>query len=127
MADILIEGGVQIAVTLFLTLIGVLGTWLTVKIGQREELRNINAAQQEAMDMARQTVMELQQTVVDGLKAANEDGKLTEYEIEELGNALLAKTKSKMSIAAIRVLAAAAVDIDAIIKGAGEAWINKIK
>ena len=127
MADILIEGGVQIAVTLFLTLIGVLGTWLTVKIGRREELRNINAAQQEAMDMARQTVMELQQTVVDGLKAASKDGKLTEAEIKDLGAMLLCQTKAKMSLAAIRVLAAAAVDIDAIIKGAGEAWINKIK
>lgn len=127
MADILIEGGVQIAVTLFLTLIGVLGTWLTVKIGQREELRNINAAQQEAIDMARQTVGELQQTVVDGLKAAHEDGKLTKEEIANLSEALLFQTKSKMSLAAIRVLAAAAVDIDAIIKGAGEAWINKIK
>jgi len=127
MADIFIEGGVQIAVTLFLTLIGVLGTWLTVKIGQREELRNINAAQQEAIDMARQTVMELQQTVVDGLKAAHEDGKLTKEEIDELGKALLLQTKSKMSFAAIRVLSAASVDIDAIIKGAGEAWINKIK
>lgn len=127
MADILIEGGVQIAVTLLLTLIGVLGTWLTVKIGQREELRNINAAQQEAMDMARQTVGELQQTVVDGLKAAHKDGKLTKEEIANLGEALLFQTKSKMSLAAIRVLAAAAVDIDAIIKGAGEAWINKIK
>lgn len=127
MADIFIEGGVQIAVTLFLTLIGVLGTWLTVKIGPREELRNINAAQQEAIDMARQTVMELQQTVVDGLKAAHEDGKLTKEEIDELGKALLLQTKSKMSFAAIRVLSAASVDIDAIIKGAGEAWINKIK
>jgi vacuolar-type H+-ATPase subunit H len=127
MADILIEGGVQIAVTLLLTLIGVLGTWLTVKIGQREELRNINAAQQEAIDMARQTVGELQQTVVDGLKAAHKDGKLTKEEIANLGEALLFQTKSKMSLAAIRVLAAAAVDIDAIIKGAGEAWINKIK
>ena len=127
MADIFIEGGVQIAVTLFLTLIGVLGTWLTVKIGQREELRNINAAQQEAIDMARQTVGELQQTVVDGLKAAHKDGKLTKEEIANLGEALLFQTKSKMSLAAIRVLAAAAVDIDAIIKGAGEAWINKIK
>ena len=41
MEGIIIESIVQVAVTLVLTLIGVLGTWLTLKIGQREELAAI--------------------------------------------------------------------------------------
>ena len=77
MADIIMESVVQIVVTLMLTLIGVLGTWLTLKLGKKEELAAINVAQQEVIRLAHLTVEELQQTLVEGLKAAHEDGKLT--------------------------------------------------
>jgi len=127
MADILIESGVKIAATFLLTLIGVFGAWLTAKLAEKTKLANINASQQEAIDMAMRTVGELQQTVVEGLKAAHEDGKLTKDEIDELGALLLEKTLAKMSQPAVNILAAAAVDIDALIKGAGEDWIRAIK
>ena len=67
------------------------------------------------------------QTVVADLKATREDGKLTESEIASLGHKLLVKTKEKMSVPAMNLLTAAAVDVNALIKGAGESWINALK
>lgn len=127
MMDVIIENAVAIVATLLMTLIGVLGTWLTAKLAKRGELTNINAAQQEAIKAAQITVGELQQTLVEGLKAGHEDGKLTKEEIEALGKMLVDNALKKMSASAIGVLNAAAVDITALIKGAGEDWIQKLK
>ena len=73
------------------------------------------------------TVRELQQTLVEGLKAAHEDGKLTKDEIAMLGKKLLEETVKKMSAPAADLLAAAAVDVTALIQGAGESWIAQLK
>lgn len=127
MNEIIMETVMQIMGTLLITLIGVLGTWLTAKIGKNQELATISTAIFEAVSAAQITVLELQQTVVDGWKAANEDGKLTDEEVETLGVMLLDKTVEKMSDSAINLLVSAGVDISAIIKGAGEAMINQIK
>ena len=127
MVNVIIENAVQIAATLVVTLIGVLGAWLTAKIGKREELKNIAAATDAAVDAAQTTVLELQQTTVEGLKKASADGKLTKDEIDELGKLLIDGALVKMSDAAKGVLNAAGVDITAIIKGTGEALIAKRK
>ena len=127
MVNVIIENAVQIAATLVVTLIGVLGAWLTAKIGKREELKNISAAADEATKAAEKTVLELQQTTVEGLKKASADGKLTKDEIDELGKLLIDGALAKMSDAAKGVLNAAGVDLTAIIKGAGEAMIAKAK
>ena len=127
MVNVIIENAVQIAATLVVTLIGVLGAWLTAKIGKREELKNISAAADEATKAAEKTALELQQTTVEGLKKASADGKLTKDEIDELGKLLIDGALAKMSDAAKGVLNAAGVDLTAIIKGAGEAMIAKAK
>lgn len=127
MEIVLIETASQIITTLFVMLIGVLGTWLTARIGQNKKLEAINAAQQQLIACAQITVEELMQTVVADLKATREDGKLTESEIASLGHKLLVKTKEKMSDPAMNLLTAAAVDVNALIKGAGESWINALK
>ena len=127
MENVIIETVVQIVATLLITLIGVLGTWLTAMIAKKHELANIAAATDEATKAAQTTVLELQQTTVDAMKAASEDGKLTQSEIEELGALLLQKALDKMSNSAKNVLTSAGVDITALIKGAGEALINRLK
>ena len=127
MNEVIMETVVQIVGALLLTLIGVLGTWLTAKIGKHQELRNISTATTEAISAAQLTVLELQQTVVDGWKAANEDGKLTDEEINELGYLLVNKTVEKMSDSAVKLLVSAGVDITAIIKGAGEEMVLRMK
>lgn len=127
MTNAIIETAVQIAATLCITLIGVLGTWLTTKIAKREELKTITAATDEAIRAAQQTVLELQQTTVEQLKAASADGKLSGEDIATLGKMLLDGSMAKMSASAINMLTAAGVDISALIKGAGEAAIAKMK
>jgi hypothetical protein len=126
MTDTIITIVAQVITTLLITLIGVLGAWLTAKIGKRVELTNINKAKDELIAAAQQTVLELQQTVVEGMKAAAEDGKLSDDEVESLCIMLMTKTKEKMSLSAIRLLEAAAVDVNALIRGAGEALIERM-
>ena len=127
MNTVIIETVVSVAANLAISLIGVLGAWLVAQIGKTQQLNTINAAIGELTNAAETTVLELQQTVVDGLKEASADGKLTQDEIAKLGELLLDGALAKMSDSGINVLKAANVDINAIITGAGEALIAKIK
>jgi hypothetical protein len=127
MNTVIIETIVSVLANLAVTLIGVAGAWLVTQIGKSQQLKTINAAVDELTNAAEQTVLELQQTVVDDLKAASADGKLTQDEITELGKKLLQGTLAKMSDSGIGVLKAANVDINAIVTGAGEALIARIK
>ena len=127
MENIIIETVVQIISALLLMLISLLGTWLTAKLAKRAELANITAATDEATRAAQQTVLELQQTVVDNLKEASADGKLTKEEIAELKELLLDGAMDKLSDTAKNMLTAAGVDISAVIRGAGEAFIRQMK
>ena len=125
--DQLLEYGMQVAATLLVTLIGVLGAWLTLKLGKSANLQNIDAAQKELIRAAKLTVGELQQTVVAELKTANADGKLSAPEIKELQEKLLSKTLEKLSAPAAELLKNATVDVNALIIGAGESWIERMK
>lgn len=126
MQDAIIEVIMKVLANVLITLIGVLGTWLTAKVLKRVELTNINKAKDELVEAAQRTVLELQQTVVEGMKAAAQDGKLSEDEITELSIMLLNKTKQQMSLPAIKLLEAAAVDVNALIRSAGEALIAEL-
>lgn len=123
----IIEYALQIAATLLVTLIGVLGAWLSVKLGKNAGLENIDAAQKELIRAARITVDELQQTLVNEYKAASEDGKLEPNEISQLKDMLLKKTVEKLSAPAYALLKSAAVDVNSLITGVGEAWIERMK
>lgn len=125
--NVLIESGVEIVSSVCIALIGAFGAWLTLKLGQNAKLSSIHKAQQEVIALTQQTVGELQQTVVDGLKAAHKDGKLTADEIKALGTELLDKTVVKLSTAAVNLLEAAKVDVSALITGAAESWIIEMK
>ena len=125
--DILIENAVNIAAAFFIALIGVFGAWLTAKIGKATQLDTVNRAQQELIKLAQITVGELKQTVVDGMKAASKDGKLTTDEIAQLGQLLYEKTTAKLSGSAMDVLTAAQVDISALITGTAEQLIDRMK
>ena len=125
--NILIENAVNIAAAFFIALIGVFGAWLTAKLGKSTQLDTVNRAQQELIKLAQITVGELKQTVVDGMKAANKDGKLTKEEIAQLGQLLYEKTTAKLSASAMDVLTAAQVDISALITGTAEHLIGQMK
>jgi hypothetical protein len=123
----IMEFALQIAATLLVTLIGVLGTWLTLKLGKSAGLQNIDAAQKELIRAAHITVDELQQTFVADWKTANEDGKLQADEIAALKEHLLNKTLEKLSAPALSLLKGATVDVNGLIAGVGEAWIKRMK
>ncbi len=127
MNTVIIETVVTIVANLAITLIGVFGAWLLTRISKHTQLSTINEAVREAITAAETTTLELQQTVVEGLKAAHADGKLTQDEIKELGVRLLAGAMTKMSRSGIEVLKAAKVDLSAIIRGAGEAMLTEMK
>lgn len=127
MNTVIIETVVSILANLAITLISVAGAWLLNQIRKTQYLSTIQTAMDELTEAAEQTVFELQQTTVDHLKAASEDGKLTQEEITQLGQLLLKGALSKMSDSGLNVLKAANVDINAIVKGAGEALIARIK
>ena len=126
-ADILIENAVNIAAAFLIALISVFGAWLTAKLGKATQLDTVNRAQQELIKLAQITVGELKQTVVDGMKAAHKDGKLTKDEITQLGKLLFDKTTAKLSVSAMDVLTAAQVDISALITGTAEHLIGQMK
>ena len=114
----------EIVATFFITLIGVFGAWLMAKINQNKKLTNIGIATKQVIEAAQQTVLELKQTVVDDLK---KDGKFTDERIEEVRELLLDMTFEKLSVPVLKLLGAATVDINAIIIGAGEAFIGELK
>ena len=126
MKEILIQYAVDIAASLVVVLIGIIGAWLSKILAKRMELENINAAKSEVISAAEQTVLDLKQTMVDDLKAAAKDGKLSKEEVAALGVKLLSITTSKLSASTIKLLEAAKVDITALIQSTAEAYIALI-
>ena len=118
---------VLIVIFSFCAEVGVLGTWLTGLMGKNKKMQNVAAAIAELAETTQVTVGSLQQTVVDGLKAAHTDHKLTKYEIQMPGVQFKEKTMKKLSQPALKVLEAASVDVEAWIEDAGEDWINALK
>ena len=112
MKDILIQYAVDIAASLVVVLIGIIGAWLSKILAKRMELKNINAAKSEVISAAEQTVLDLKQTMVDDLKAAAEDGKLSKEEVAALGVKLLSITTSKLSASTIKLLEPAQPQLD---------------
>jgi len=107
-------------------LIGVAGTYLTVKASQRAELENTAHAIEQVTKAAQMAVGELQQTVVTGWKEAG-GGKLNEAQIKELGRMLQYKARELLSPSVTGLLEAAKIDVTALITAAGEDWIRQIK
>lgn len=127
MTDVIIENIVRIIAALLMMLISVGGAYLTSLIARNEKLKSIGTATQQVIDAAIQTTGELQQTVVGDLKAASADGKLSEEEINTLYHDVVVLTLDKLSVPTINLLNAVGADIEAIIHGATEDWINTMK
>lgn len=125
--EIIAENIIGWIFSIVVILIGAFGVWALKKIGKRAGLEGISIATDEVIKMAIITTGELQQTIVNDLKANAADGKLTKEEIAMLGEKLIGKTLEKMSQPVYNLLNAAGTDIIALIKGAGEDWINSLK
>ena len=118
---------VNILGELALAAIGVAGTWVLAKIAENTRLKNIEIATGEVIRAVHESAAALQQTTVEGLKAASQDGKLSEEEVKDLGLKLFEMTMKKLSVPTIKLLEAAGKDIRAMIQDAAEAWIAAMK
>ena len=127
MTDVIIENIVRIVAALLMMLISVGGAYLTSLIARNEKLKSIGMATQQIVDAALQTAGELQQTVVENLKSASADGKLSEEEIAILGKSVVELTLLKLTQPTKDLINGAGGDIEAIIHGATEAWLEEIK
>ena len=127
MREVLIEVGTQVLFELLLLVLSVAFAFIGKWLAKHEKLKTVAAAMEEVQMLARETVNELEQTVVENLKAATKDGKLSKTDIEWLGQQLIEKVAAKMSIPAEDTLRAAGVDIVALIHSAAEAFIAEIK
>ena len=127
MNDFIIEQAVGIAAYLLVTLIGLLGAWLSSKLAKKMELANIKAATESVVEATKATVTELQQTTVEKLKADSEDGKLSPEEIKSLGEKLLEITESKLADSVKGLLVAAKIDLENLITSTAESYIGQMK
>lgn len=127
MFEAIMEAVVRVLTALVLALISVGGTWILRKIGDRVQTANIRRAVEDVIRITQMTVGELQQTVVEGLKAAHEDGKLTETEVKALQETLLNHVAERLSDPVCNLIEGAGIDIESVIQGAAEDWINSMK
>ena len=116
-----IRAGLEILTYLSITAVSLGATFLTAKIGKKNNLQNVKLAIGVLEELARQTAGEFKQTIVDDLKA-NQGGKLTEEQKDELKAELLGLVLKKADTHTVGVLQAAGADINAIIMGAAEDW-----
>lgn len=127
MREVFIEVGTQVVFELLMLLVGVLFAYLSKLIAKSKKLEHISIAMNELERVVTNIVGDLQQTTVEGLKAASEDGKLSKTDIEYLGKLLIDKASKQISAPAADTLVAAGVDIEGMIHSIAEAWISEIK
>lgn len=102
-------------------------TWLVTRMAKTEKFKSLSEVLAQLSTTVEDTVHELQQTVVDGLKEAASDGKLTPEEVSSLNTKLLEMVKAKMAQPALDILTAAQIDINTLIMGMAESAIKKMK
>ena len=125
--DTIIDAVVRVLTAVLLALISAGSAWLLRKIGDKFQTANIRNALEDVIRITQITVGELQQTIVEGLKAAHEDGKLTETEIKALQETLLNHVSERLSAPTCSLIESAGIDLESLIKGAAEDWINTTK
>ena len=125
--EVLIEVGTQVLFEILMLIVGVVFAYLGKLISKSKQLEHIAVATDELEKVVKIVVGDLQQTVVDGLKEASKDGKLTEAEISELGKQLVQKVGEQISAPAAKTLYAAGIDVENMIHSIAEAYIARIK
>lgn len=126
-AGVLIEQAVTTLARLLEALVLAYGAWALEKFGKNKKLQNLTLANQELCKIVKQTVRELNQTIVNKLKEESPDGKLTQEQISALNEELLALVKLKTDEATIAMITAAGADLDALITGQCEAYLDVLK
>ena len=127
MREVIIEVVVQVIGALLMGVIGVAFAYLTKLVGKTKELEHVASAMDELESVVTTVVGDLQQTIVENLKAASADGKLSQEDIYDLGKLLVMKVKEQLSNPASTTIQAAGIDMTEAIHSIAEAYIAKIK
>lgn len=127
MREALIEVGTQILFEIFLLVLSIGFAYISKAISKTQKLEHVSLAMDEMQNVVITVVGELQQTAVEGLKAASDDGKLSKSDIEWLGKQLVDKVAKGLSNPTINILNSAEVDIESMIHSFAESWISEIK
>ena len=116
----------EIVALIVVSLLGIFGTWLLNKLKQKKGLENISIATEQVIEASQATVLELQQTLVEGWKRA-QDGKLTSAQVTELQEKVLQITMSKLADPTLKLLEGAKMDVTNMIVSAAEGYILELK
>jgi hypothetical protein len=127
MREVIIEVIVQVIGALLMGVIGVAFAYLTKLVGKTKELEHVASAMDELESVVTTVVGDLQQTIVENLKAASADGKLSQEDIYDLGKLLVMKVKEQLSNPASTTIQAAGIDMTEAIHSIAEAYIARIK
>lgn len=124
-AGVAVEQGVTLVARILESVVLVLSTWVLSKIGKKKGLENLTLAFQILSEIVCQSVGELQQVYVDAWKKAG--GSLSDDQIAELKRMLHEKVKQKLDDPTKNLIIAAGCDLDALIQGIAENYLNRIK
>ena len=104
--------------------------WVNAKIDSiksESERKLLQSATEEAEGVVVNVVTALQTDIVDGLKKASEDGKLTEAEIKDLGIQSFNKFVDGMSTGGLEILKNSKTNFEAYISDLVKAVVQSIK
>lgn len=127
MREAIIEVAVQVITAILLGTVSIAFAYVGKWMGQTKKLETVAAAMSQLEDVVQNVVGELQQTMVEGLKDASVDGKLSQEDIYDLGKLLVRKASEQLSNPAASTLKAAGIDIENMIHSIAEAYIERIK
>lgn len=127
MREVIIEVTVQVVGAIVMGILGIAFAYVGKWMGQTKKLETVSAAMNQLEGVVQNVVGELQQTMVEHLKAASADGKLSDEDIYDLGKLLVMKTSEQLSNPAASTLKAAGIDIENMIHSIAEAYIERIK
>lgn len=127
MREVIIEVAVQVIGAILMGIVGIVFAYIGKWMGQNKKLETVSAAMEQLEAVVKNVVGELQQTTVEQMKAATEDGKLSQEEIYDLGKMLVMKVSEQLSDPASTTIQAAGIDMTEAIHSIAEAYIAKIK
>jgi len=127
MREVIIEVAVQVIGVILMGIVGIVFAYIGKWMGRNKKLETVSAAMEQLEAVVKNVVGELQQTVVEGLKDASADGKLSQEEIYDLGKMLVMKVSEQLSDPASTTIKAAGIDMTEAIHSIAEAYIARIK
>lgn len=124
---LLLENLIELGIAAVAAVLSLLLGRMSAALERAKGMEALKAARGELEELTRSGVDALQQTTVEGLKACTADGKLTAKEIADLEESLLCCVRENLSQPAEKLLTAARVDVEALIKTTAEAYLCQKK